>query len=310
MTDKEQNTAPQTTANQAAEGQAVQPRYKGKAIGFTHWVVNYIGIGWVLNAILSVEIYNWLKKNTQVEQKTTDGLAKAVTATVKMFKQQSPEAIQLTKAMSGSFMYVALLGIGGFAVLPLQKLYGAYRHKLAHYGLLAKDYLSGHKPHTDGPPPKAPAAERESLPHWFVGKLVGFTSACTAYLLLEYKYPHIQPAVTRGITKQLQRVWSSVRETQVEHYFVEQYAAVISVGMLATVKPLLDKFFPPKPPREKHHSTPNTNVVRYDDASEPEISSGNQIARAENVQKRILTDGPKSLREYAARDASQPSATL
>jgi len=93
-----------------------------------HWAVNFIGIGWVLNAVLSVEVFNaaknYLSKNNpefiRKSVQVTEQLFASVARTLKL----NPSAAGLTGA-SKDFLEIVALGTGGFLVLPLQKLYAA-----------------------------------------------------------------------------------------------------------------------------------------------------------------------------------------
>jgi hypothetical protein len=269
----------------------------------THFLVNFIGIGWVLNAYVSVEVFGAIKKHKpQWLTQATEVTEKAFTAIVKAFGK-TPNA-HLTANISKDLVEISALGTGGFIVLPLQKIYAANRIRISEAieNIFHPKKTKDEKDQAKNQEAAIHQTESvETFSHWAAGRAIAFATSVSIYMVLKYaakdSYAKLNTSVMKFMEKNFpKRLIPSSEKAQ--YYVAEQVTTVASIATLFSAKTWLDKTFPAKTRHVEKFAHPA--VVN-------ERSFANEQPKTSLKQKDLLADGAKGFRERAEMKGTEAS---
>ncbi len=251
-----------------------------------HWGMKFVVIGWVLNAVVSVKLYDYLVKKypgavggfTQKSQAFFDRLGKAAgsenwaDATKKKFS-----------TLGKDFTDVVGTGIGGFLIVPLIAAYNHFEDKLQNV-FASKEEKEKFAEHQAEHP-----KEKESVSHWTVARVLGFSSAVGLYMAIKYmageKFAKVNEKAVEWARK---ATWIPKflrpSEKEVEYYLAEQIAAVTSTVVLAASKDKLDRAFPV----HSETSTPTKHSARIGQKKNTESHA--QTIEEQRKQQELQTE--------------------
>jgi hypothetical protein len=207
-----------------------------------HWAVNFVAIGWVINAIVSVKLYDKIVKSapelvksfSEKSQTTFDAIGKAAGS-----QNWSQATLKKFSTLGKDFTDVIGTSLGGFLMVPLMGIYTSFQGKI-------EDAFSGKKYDKENHPPK----HKESWSHWAFARIIGVASAVSLYMAIKYfagkKFANINDSAVKW-ARNAKWIPEFLRpsEKEVEYYLAEQIAAVSSTAVLAFSKDKLDQHFPP-----------------------------------------------------------------
>jgi len=278
MTDINQNTAADNN-----------PPKQHWAVRTTHWVVNFLGIGLILNGIISVKLLQGLQTHkpeylAKFAKLTEQGLTKAVEVL-----HYTPRRVDTISKVSKHFSEICTLAIGGFLVVPFQKIYAAHRVHISDWveKLFIKKDASDKE---NGASRSHPKESVESWSHWWAGRFLAFVAGAAVFMGTIYAapeaYARVNKKLTDTLTKYLPKFLAPTPKTT-EYCMAEYIATVTAVSTLALAKDKLDKMFPPK-------------------THEPKNLASETLKKRD----RLAEDSPKTFRqrvETQTPPASQPS---
>jgi hypothetical protein len=225
-------------ASAAPEEKPVKPMPKLER--FAHWMVNYVGIGWVLNAIASVTVYHAVANKLPAPP---PGDAKYNSFGAKLGRFLKEETAPGTATTPGKLgreaLRIAALGSGGFLVLPLQDWYTKNQAKISN----AVRRVFCREPVAE--PEREKEEHHANGKRWALARVISFTAGITGFLLFKHGFSKAYTAMGNYTERKSQNSGSYVGHflAKVEHkesYIAEQIAAGSAAITLWAAKKLLD----------------------------------------------------------------------
>ncbi len=264
----------QTSLSQEAE-KPHKPQMS-KLERFAHWTMAYVVIGWVLNAFVSIHLYDWVGKRLESADRS-DPNSKAARFLGFMRDLDNPGHIPANRIWHAAKQVLAL-GAGGFLMLPLQDVYVKCETKISNVfrRLLGKELLDEPK-----------VEDRTNGARWLAARVLSLFTGAGGAVLIKHGFDGAGYKWLSKIGKS--RAFSFVEESRKDSYLTEQLAAGSATITLWAAKTGLDKIFGPE------------KIAIKDKAEE-------QSPRP--PQAKILSRGTSSHEGRAAATREQATATL
>ena len=269
VTLKEENKTDQTTTSTAVEANdpwknteqettAEKKPSSGNGLwNAFHWGMKFVAIGWVLNAVVSVKLYDklvnkypdFVEKFTTKSQSIFDSLGKMAGS-----EKWSEKTLKKFSTLGKDFTDVIGTSLGGFLMVPLMAMYNHSQEKIQNLFGSKEEKEKFAKEQAEHP------KEKESISHWTMARVLGVTSAVTLYMAIKYfagdKYTKLnEKAVNWARKASWIPKFLRPSDKEVEYYLAEQVAAISSTAVLGVSKKYLDDVFPPVKHAEDHEIT-------------------------------------------------------